>query len=240
MEIRLNKFLQENLGISRRNADNLIRQGKVIVDGRVAHPGQKIDPRKQKVLCEGKLVRPRRRKKLYYVFHKPTGYICSRRGFKTIYDGIPKKLRHLDYVGRLDVNTSGVLLLTDDGEFAQKIMRSRISRLYQVELNEPLSDDAAAVLRDGPFLDGRRVDIGAVEIDGRNVLVELFEGRCRAVRRMFGALGYEVKTLVRIRFGPVELGELPEAQLRPLTGTELKELRRQTENSCRESITYLA
>ncbi len=230
-KIRLNKFLQQTLKISRRNADELIRQGEIKVDGQVAAPGMVIDPVRQKVVYRGKRIRWKPPKFSYYIFHKPAGYICSRAGYRTIYEVIPRQLRFLDYVGRLDVATSGLLLMTDDGDLAQKIVRSSIPRVYEVELDSSLDEPALAVLRDGPFLDGRRVAVGSVEADGPRVVIELFEGRWRAVRRIFAAMGYEVKSLRRIALGPIELGDLPEGEMRSLSREELRKLREAVEKS---------
>ena len=224
---RLNKYIADCMGISRRQADRLIEHGRVEVDGKPAHLGMVIDPRRNKIRVDGRLIRPPR-KRLYYVFHKPAGYICSRTGRKTIYDLLPRNLSRLDYVGRLDVNTSGVLLMTDDGDFAQAVMRSRLPRVYEVTLNEPLSEDAIAVLRKGPFLDGRPVEVGDVFTEGRHVTITLFEGRWRVVRRIFAAMGYEVKKLVRIQYGPISLEGLGEGKIRELTRGELAKLRELT------------
>ncbi len=158
--IRLNKFLAERLGVSRREADQLISSGHIIVDGQTAILGTKIDS-KSNILYNGKRI-PYAIKYTYLAFHKPVGYVCSRRAqgsTPTLYDLLPPKYRKLKTVGRLDKESSGLILLTDDGNFAFQMThpKFRKTKLYEVELDRPLEplhqqmiSEYGIMLDDGP------------------------------------------------------------------------------------------
>lgn len=158
--LRLNKFLAERLGVSRREADELISAGKVTVDDKPAALGNKID-NKSKVLYNGKTV-PFATEYLYLAFNKPVGYICSRRAqgdTPTLYELLPKKYQKLKTVGRLDKDSSGLILLTNDGDFAYQMThpKFRKKKVYEVELDKPLEplhqqmiSDFGVMLPDGP------------------------------------------------------------------------------------------
>ena len=158
--IRLNKFLAERLGVSRREADELIASGKVSVDNQTPILGTKID-KQSKVFYNNKLV-PFETEFIYIAFNKPVGYVCSRRAqgsAPTLYDLLPKKYQHLKTVGRLDKDSSGLILLTNDGDFAFQMThpKFRKTKVYEVELNKPLEplhqqmiSDYGVMLDDGP------------------------------------------------------------------------------------------
>ena len=158
--IRLNKFLAERLGVSRREADDLIASGQITVDDTKAILGTKIDS-KSKICYNHKIV-PFENQYLYIAFHKPVGYVCSRRAqgqTPTIYDLLPAKYHHLKTVGRLDKDSSGLILLTNDGDFAFQMThpKFRKTKLYEVELDRPLEplhqqmiSDYGVMLDDGP------------------------------------------------------------------------------------------
>ena len=140
-KLRLNKFLAERLGLSRREADEIILAGQVTVDGTEAILGTKIDS-KSKILCNGKIV-PFENEYQYIAFHKPVGYVCSRRAqgdTPTLYELLPKKYHKLKTVGRLDKDSSGLILLTNDGDFAFQMThpKFRKNKIYEVELDKPL------------------------------------------------------------------------------------------------------
>jgi len=159
-QIRLNKFLAERLGASRREADDLIVAGKVTVDGQTAVLGTKIDD-KSKVFYNKKLI-PFETKYVYLAFNKPVGYVCSRRAqgpAPTLYNLLPTKYQKLKTVGRLDKDSSGLILLTNDGDFAFQMThpKFRKTKVYEVELNKPLKplhqqmiSDYGVLLDDGP------------------------------------------------------------------------------------------
>ncbi|MBQ3296775.1 rRNA pseudouridine synthase [Candidatus Saccharibacteria bacterium] len=214
--VRLNKFLAERLGVSRREADDLITAGKITVDGQTAILGNKIDS-KSKIFYNNKIV-PHQAEYLYLAFNKPVGYVCSRRAqgkAPTLYDLLPAKYHHLKTVGRLDKDSSGLILLTNDGDFAYQMThpKFRKNKIYEVELGKPLEplhqqmiSDFGVLLDDGPS----KFTVVRNETAQQNrYIVTLSEGRNRQIRRTFAALGYKVIKLHRIKFGPFELNELP-------------------------------
>jgi len=230
--IRLNKFLA-NAGIaSRRKADQMIVEGKVKLNGRIVTDlGVKVDPRKDRIFVEGKQVvlldEP-----VYIVFNKPKDCISTssdERGRTTILDYVKVKQRIFS-VGRLDRNTTGVLLLTNDGEFANRMMHPKfeIKKAYKVTLDKPLTRDDAQKLADGIRLsDGMTKPAEVHFISGsRNKVVGIIihEGRNRQVHRMFEALGYEVKKLDRVAYGDITYEGLPRGRWRYLTKGEIRKL----------------
>ena len=139
--LRLNKFLAERLGVSRREADELISANKITVDGKIAELGARID--KNNKVCYNKKIVPFEKDFSYYLFNKPVGYVCSRRAqgsAPTLYDLLPKEFRKLKTVGRLDKDSSGLIILTNDGDFAYKMThpKFRKTKVYEVELDKPL------------------------------------------------------------------------------------------------------
>lgn len=232
--IRLNKFLAERLGVSRREADNLIASGQVTIDGQTAVLGNKIDSKSK--ICYNNKVIPFANKYIYLAFNKPVGYVCSRRAqgsAPTLYDLLPQKYHHLKTVGRLDKDSSGLILLTNDGDFAFQLThpKFRKSKVYEVDLDHPLEplhqqmvSDYGVQLPDGiskfkvikkepavPLLRNLRDQQGACPkktVSQAHYLVILTEGRNRQIRRTFASLGYKVTRLHRIQFGKYELGNL--------------------------------
>lgn len=219
--LRLNKHLAFQLGISRREADTLIEEGRVTVDGNTAVLGARI-PTAATILVNGKP--PAGRTHFTYVlFHKPVGYICSRRRqgeVETIYSLVPEKYHHLKPVGRLDKDSSGLLILSDDGDFAQQMTHPRYykQKTYEVELDrdlEPLHqqmiNDFGVQLDDGPS----KLTLTRLSDDERRSWqVIMSEGRNRQIRRTFAALGYEVTRLHRTDFGSYSLGDIKPGKLR--------------------------
>lgn len=217
--IRLNKFIAQQLSVGRRQADTLIEQGKVQVNGKQPILGAQIDPSKDTVTVNGQLLANTAAPSFTYLaFNKPVGYVCSRRqqgDNPTIYAILPKKYHHLKPVGRLDKDSSGLLILTNDGEYAHRMTHPSFSKVkvYEVELDQNLAplhrqmiNDHGIVLPDGPSkLQLDRLEEG----NDRRWLVTMSEGRNRQIRRTFAALGYTVIALHRIAFGPIHLGGLP-------------------------------
>jgi 23S rRNA pseudouridine2605 synthase len=230
--IRLNKFLAERVGISRREADDLIAAGKILVDDKPAILGARID--KSSKVCYNNKIIPFEADYLYLAMNKPVGHVCSRRAqgdAPTIYDLLPKEYRHLKTVGRLDKDSSGLILLTNDGDFAYQMThpKFRKTKVYEVTLDrtlEPLHQqmisDYGVMLDDGPsqfkvikYSDESNSETSSPatspsETNSSSYLVFLSEGRNRQIRRTFAALGYQVKTLHRTNFGKYELGGLKE------------------------------
>lgn len=211
---RLNKFVALSLGVSRRKADELVEKGKIMVDGQSARLGQQISSANQITYNSQTLeIQP---KKLI-ALNKPTGYLCSRAsqgGVPTIYKLLPKHLHHLKPVGRLDKDSSGLILLTNDGDFAHSMTHPSFYKIkrYLVTIDKPLQplhrqmiNDFGVQLPDGPSqLTLERQHDG----DDYRWIVQMSEGRNRQIRRTFDALGYTVKKLHRTDFGKYSLVEL--------------------------------
>lgn len=223
-QIRLNKFLAERLGVSRREADDLIAAGRILIDEKPAKLGDRID-KNNKVCYNGSII-PFETDFLYIAFHKPIGYVCSRRAqglAPTLYELLPKEYRKLKTVGRLDKDSSGLILLTNDGDFAFQMTHPKFhkEKIYEVELDRPLEplhqqmiSDYGIMLDDGPskFL---------VIRDQDHYIVKLSEGRNRQIRRTFAALGYKVKRLHRTKFGIFELGNLKPGKFQIINKKEI-------------------
>lgn len=239
-EVRLNKFLAESLGVSRREADALIAAGKITVDGKPAVLGARLNLPDSasngfiagknevsgekstssidflpKVCYNGEIV-PLLTGYTYVALNKPAGYVCSRKRqgeFPTLYELLPEKYHELKTVGRLDKDSSGLLLLTNDGDFAFKMTHPKFTKtkLYEVELDHPLQPLHQQMIADfGIELPNGRSQLGLERMDGarRRWRVTMSEGRNRQIRRTFGALGYTVKKLHRTDFGPYHLDGL--------------------------------
>ena len=215
---RLNKFLALSLGISRRQADNLIEQGKVTINERVAPLGARFTDG-DIIKCSGQPLTAQQFKTI--AFHKPVGYVCSRRqqgDVPTIYELLPQPLHNLKPVGRLDKDSSGIILLTNDGDLAFRMTHPSFSKQkrYLVTLNNSLEPLHRQMISDfGVDLpDGKSRLILSRQIDGDESrwIVEMSEGRNRQIRRTFSALGYTVTKLHRTNFGDYSLGDIPEGK----------------------------
>lgn len=227
--MRLQRALARAGVTSRRKAEDLIRAGRVRVDGAVATIGANVDPARQRITVDGAAVTPAAARATWLVLNKPIGYVVSRgdpAGRPTVFDLLPP-VRGLTYVGRLDVMTSGLLLLTTDGGAAHRLMHPRfaVERTYLLRAHgRPAAELRAALGRPIP-IDGRPVAVRRARVRpaGRSTELELTlaEGRQRIVRRLAEALGLNVEWLHRTRYGPVRLGDLPEGRHRPLTRREL-------------------
>ena len=230
-QIRLNKYLAERLGCSRREADEMIQSGKITVDGKTAGLGARID--KSNKVCYNKRIVPFQTEYLYLAFHKPVGYVCSRHqqgDAPTIYSILPQQYQNLKTVGRLDKDSSGLILLTNDGDFSFRMThpKFRKTKVYEVELDhslEPLHQqmisDYGVALEDGiskfkvitSLVDAankaKAAGVAENQPSRTRFTVILTEGRNRQIRRTFAALGYRVTKLHRTSFGKYELGGLP-------------------------------
>jgi 23S rRNA pseudouridine2605 synthase len=226
-EMRVQRALARAGIASRRAAEELIRAGKVRVDGRVAELGSKVDPARQKLTVNGRAVKLVERR--WLAFHKPLGVVTTasdEEGRRTVFEFIPDS-KGLTYVGRLDVMTTGLLLLTTDGEAVNRLThpRYRIPRRYTALVHGRPAGEIEAMARQRIIVDGRPVEPTAVRVrpgkEGRSILdVTLHEGRNRIVRNWCEAMGLKVERLARLAYGPVRLGDLPPGRYRPLTPTE--------------------
>ena len=210
-QIRLNKFLAERLGVSRREADDLIAAGKVLINNKPAVLGAKID--KNDKVCYNNMIVPFDTEFLYLAFNKPVGYVCSRRAqgeAPTLYELLPEDYQKLKTVGRLDKDSSGLILLTNDGDFAFQMTHPKFhkEKIYEVELDRPLEPLHQQMISDyGVMLDDGPSSFTVVH-DNNIYTVVLSEGRNRQIRRTFAALGYRVTKLHRIQFGKYQLSGL--------------------------------
>ena len=237
---RLQKILARAGLASRREAERWIVQGRITVNGAVVRKlGSQADPAKDSIKVDGKRVKPAVAP-LYYAFHKPPGIITTlndperRPDLTPFLVGLGEK-RRVFPVGRLDYNTTGLLLLTNDGALAMRLTHPRygVKKLYQVKLSACPTEEGLAHLRKGIRLDDgvtAPARVRVIEKLRKNawIEIEVHEGRKREVRRMFEALGYFVEKLIRIRFGPIVLGALPPGKLRPLSQIEVRSLKRAT------------
>ncbi|NLA42622.1 rRNA pseudouridine synthase [Candidatus Saccharibacteria bacterium] len=218
---RLNKYLAFNLGLSRRQADNLIKQGRVKINNQSAEIGSRVY-QTDEITVNDKLVRPKPNY-TYIALHKPRGYVCSRKkqgSTPTIYDLLPKEYHDLKPVGRLDADSSGLLLLTDDGDFTFTMTHPKFykQKTYLVTLDKDLQplhhqmiNDFGIKLNDGPSkLQLERQQ----DNDSKRWVVAMSEGRNRQIRRTFSALGYKVTKLHRITFGDYKLTDTERGKLR--------------------------
>lgn len=226
--MRLQRALARAGIASRRAAEELIAAGRVKVDGQVASLGMKVDPDRQRITVGGKPI-PRVERSRWLAFHKPMGVVTTasdEEGRRTVLDFFPE-VPGLTYVGRLDANTTGLLLLTTDGDAVHRLThpRYRIPRSYVALVHGRPTAEVEAAVRKRIELDGRPVEPTRVRVrpgkEGRSLIdLTLAEGRNRVVRRWCEAMGLKVDRLARLSYGPVRLGDLPVGKSRPLTPAE--------------------
>ncbi len=227
--MRLQKFLSMAGVCSRRKGEEYINAGRIAVNGRiVTRAGVTVDPEKDEVRVDGRPVRIRR-KPVYIMLNKPAGYITSRsqRGRKIVFDLVAVDER-LNPVGRLDKDSTGLLLLTSDGELHHRLIHPSFDheKEYAVETAAPIEDKALERFEKGLNIDGRKTRPARVaRMDARKFKIVLQEGRKRQIRRMVEAVGGQVASLHRIRMGTLVLGNLKKGQWRYLTEQEVSALR---------------
>jgi len=210
--MRLNKFIALSTGISRRSADQAIADGRVLVNKTQPRVGMDISDTDEITFDGRVLMLPS--ETIIILLNKPAGFVCSRKGqgSRTIFELLPRKFRYLKPVGRLDKDSSGLLLLTDDGDFAYKLTHPSFQKLktYEVTLDKPLQPS-----------DKQSIEVGISLYDGISKLkiektydienkwrITMSEGRNRQIRRTFKALGYEVTKLHRTKFGQYSIGKI--------------------------------
>ena len=226
-EMRLQRALARAGVASRRAAEKLIEDGRVRVDGKTATIGMKVDPQRQRITVGNRPVKVKERR--WLAFHKPLGVVTTAKdeeGRRTVLDFI-REPEALTYVGRLDVMTTGLLLLTTDGEAVHRLThpRYRIPRHYTALVHGRPTGEIAAAARERILIDGRPVVPSEVRVrpgtEGRSIVdLTLEEGRNRIVRRWCEAMGLKVDRLARLSYGPVRLGDLAPGKYRPLTPRE--------------------
>lgn len=238
--VRLQKYLARAGVSSRRGSEELIREGRVRVDGEaVTEPGVRVDPDSAVVEVDGETVVPSPAR--WVSLHKPPGYVCTRsdpQGRPTIYDLLPPELEELFHVGRLDLMSEGLLLLTNEGDVSHQLLHpsTGMERRYEVGVTEggppglPERLLAGVELDDGPA----RADAASLlpgGDEGPVLLLTLHEGRNREIRRMLAAVGVGIRYLKRTAFGPIRLGDLARGDWRDLGDAEVAELRSLAEGS---------
>lgn len=231
--IRLQKHLSECGVASRRKAEELIEQGKVRVNGRVAVIGAKVDPKRDKVTVSGKTVVPQNTK-VYIMLHKPRGYVTTLKDEadrKCVSDLVKDVGVRVFPVGRLDRNSEGLLIMTNDGNFANNLTHpsSHVNKTYRVTVKGDVVDEKIIKLREGILLDGVKTlpcDCFIAERKAdRTVLIFIIqEGKNRQIRRMCESVGLEVLRLKRTEIAGVKLGMLPQGKWRPLNEREMRHL----------------
>lgn len=228
--MRINKFLAEAGVCSRRAADELIKNGRVYVNGAKATLGVEIDPTKDEVVFDGKKL-SKRKQFLYYIMNKPKGYVTTvkdDKGRKTVMDLLPPINDRIFPVGRLDYDTEGLLIFTNDGDLADRLMRpaNEIPKTYLAKIEGEIGDLALSRLRAGVYIDGVKTGRSNVKIvdktkDHTKLSVTITEGRNRQIRKMFESVGKEVVFLKRIKIGDLTLSGLDRGQVRKLTQEEI-------------------
>jgi 23S rRNA pseudouridine2605 synthase len=231
--MRLQRALAQAGVASRRAAERLIEEGRVRVDGKVAPLGSKVDPERQTITVNGRRIRAQLPR--WLAFHKPLGVVTTaadEAGRRTVLDFITNPAG-LTYVGRLDVNTTGLLLLTNDGEAVHRLThpRYRVPRHYTALVHGRSLEEITEAVTRRVLIDGRPVVTSDVRVrpgrEGRSILdVTLTEGRNRIVRRWCEALGLKVERLARTSYGPVRLGDLEPGESRVLSEREIAALHR--------------
>jgi len=239
--LRIQKIIADAGLASRREAEDWIREGRVHVNGKMAKLGERADLETDAVRVDGKRIRPRTGPRSYVLLNKPRGYVTTvddPEGRHTVSDLLPPGLRRgVKPVGRLDVQTEGLLLLTDDGDVARLVTHPSTGcpKEYQVKVSGVPTDAQLAKLRRGIILDGRRTrtaEIVRVRTTARGeegnswLTVVLKEGRSRQIRRMFERIGHPVSKLKRVAIGPIRDAELPSGAWRPLSRGEVERLRK--------------
>lgn len=225
-ELRLSKFIADCGVTSRRGAEELIAQGRVTVDGKVVTiQGVKIDPIKHKVEVEGKALN-KQTTKIYIAFHKPRGVLSTMSDPENrpcLSDYFQSRDERLFHVGRLDKESEGLILLSNDGAWAQKMAHPsyEVKKRYQVLVDRPLKAPDLRALERGIELEDGVAKALSVTQQGRTLTIEIHEGRNQIIRRMVSALGFEVERLLRDQFGSIKLGELPPGKWRHLNSAEL-------------------
>ena len=241
-EVRLQKFMAEQGVASRRKSEELILAGKVKVNGHVAQIGMKINPRKDLVTVgKQKLTNVKNRKMVYIMLNKPRGYVTTvsdELGRKTVMDLLPDFGVRIYPVGRLDKDSEGLLLLTNDGSFTNCMTHPshEYAKVYRVTVRPSVDDNILYNLRNGIEIDGRVTapcDVTVLTEEENRVVLEfvLHEGRNRQIRKMCESQGLEVARLKRISIGPIKLGMLKQGDYRELSEQDVKKLLRSAGHS---------
>ncbi len=227
--MRINKYIADCGVASRRAVDKMIEEKRVYVNGKVAVLGMEVE-NGDSVSVDGKIVRPTQ-KLVYYILNKPKGYVTTvkdDKGRKTVMELLPKKNERVYPVGRLDYDTEGLLIFTNDGDLANRLTHpiNEIPKTYIARVEAKVTDSMLEKLRNGVIIDGvktKRANVKVVEAtkEYTKVSITITEGRNRQVRKMFEQVGLEVVFLKRIKIGDLSIRGLNRGEVRPLTQQEV-------------------
>ncbi len=229
--VRIQKYCSDCGILSRRAAETEIAAGRILVNGQPAVIGQKIDPDADVVEYRGKRVLPARDGFRYLLYHKPRGVVCTlhdEKGRRSVADEVQIPGVRVYPVGRLDLDSEGLLLLTSDGAFANRLTHPRheIPKIYEVTFASPVTDAKLQILTAPMELDGYRLlPIGVRKLAPDKLEITLWEGRNRQIRRMCEAAELKITRLRRVAIGSLRLGDLPRGKWRDLTPAELEYLK---------------
>ena len=231
--MRINKYLAESGVASRRSADKLILEGVVKINGKLCKIGDEVDPTCDHVNVNGKSISVVK-KYDYYIMNKPKGYLCTvkdDKGRKTVLDLLPVKNKRIFPVGRLDYDTEGLLILTNDGDLTFKLThpKNEIPKTYLVKTEKPISEADVLKLRQGVYIDGvktKKCSVKLIETDKNSskLHITITEGRNRQIRKMIEAVGNNVDFLKRIKIGDLTLTGLNRGEVRKLSEYEINYL----------------
>ena len=227
--MRLNKFLAKWGSVSRRRAEELIQNSKVFVNGKkIKNPACSVDPKKDKVRIQKKYIQAQDQKLMYLMFHKPIHVLSSTsdsKGRTTVMDFIPSYKERLFLVGRLDWDSEGLILITNDGEFSNRVLDSKVTKTYLVKVRgQPKSSDLRKI-RQGVYTPlGRKKALFADYNRQGEIKVILNEGKKRQIRLMFKTLGFPVQSLKRSAIGRLKLNRLPKKHFVSLREKDLEKI----------------
>ena len=230
---RLNKYIASCGTYSRRKADELIEKGLVAVNGETVTELGYLVSEKDKVIIDNKIIHPE--KKMYIKYYKPAGYITTsddEKGRKTIYDILPDEIKMLKPVGRLDKDSTGLLIMTNDGDLINMMTHPsiKVSKIYRVVVKGKIKQNHLQIMHDGIEIEKGKIayaDARIVEYEGQNTVLEitLFQGLNRQIRKMTDSIGFPVISLKRVMHGTIDLSGIKRGQFKYLKPKQIKELK---------------
>ena len=236
--VKLQKYFSDCAIMSRRAAEEEIKSGKVTVNGEVAYLGLRVDPNHDVIIYKGRKILPPKRQKTYILLNKPRGIVTTlsdEKGRPTVISLLSDLTARVYPVGRLDYNSDGLLLLTDDGELTNRLThpKHQIPKIYHVTVKGDVTYEQQKKLSSALVIDGYKIPPVKVEIIKKEpytttLKMTLYEGRNRQIRKMCALCGLEIKTLTRVALGNISLGSLPVGKWRHLTSTEVAYLKRES------------
>ncbi len=228
--MRINKYLALSGVASRRAADQMIKNGEVKINGKICSPGDDVCVSSDSVSVNGKVINVIKNYD-YYIMNKPKGYVCTvkdDKGRKTVMDLLPQKIKRVFPVGRLDYDTEGLLILTNDGDLTFKLThpKNEVPKTYLVKTEKPVSEEDISKLRSGVYIDNvktKKCNVKLIESTktSSKLHVTISEGRNRQIRKMFEAVNNSVDFLKRIKIGDLALSGLNRGEVRKLNAREI-------------------